>query len=55
VDGLLADVFLESYEQGPECIVLDLDVTDLPLNGHQEGCFFHGYDDSDCYLPLYIF
>ena len=55
VDRLLVDVFLESYEQAPGCIVLDLDVTDLPLHGHQEGRFFHGYYDSYCYLPLYIF
>jgi hypothetical protein len=55
VDRLLVDLFLESYEQAPESIVLDLDVTDLPLHGHQEGRFFHGYYDSYCYLPLYIF
>jgi hypothetical protein len=55
VDRLLVDLFLQSYEQAPESIVLDLDVTDLPLHGHQEGRFFHGYYDSYCYLPLYIF
>lgn len=55
VDRLLVDVFLESYEQAPASIVLDLDVTDLPVHGHQEGRFFHGYYDHYCYLPLYIF
>ncbi len=35
--------------------MLDLDTTDLPLEGHQEGRFFHGYYDEYCYLPLYIF
>jgi len=35
--------------------VLDLDATDDPLHGHQEGRFFHGYYDCYCYLPLYIF
>jgi hypothetical protein len=25
------------------------------LHGHQEGRFFHGYYDSYCYLPLYVF
>ena len=35
--------------------MLDLDATDDPLHGHQEGRFFHGYYDSYCYLPLYIF
>lgn len=34
-------------------LVLDLDATDDPLHGRQEGRFFHGY--YDCYLPLYIF
>lgn len=55
VDRFLVDLFLESWEQTPASIVLDLDVTDLPLHGHQEGRFFHGYYDSYCYLPLYIF
>lgn len=27
----------------------------MTLHGHQEGRFFHGYYDSYCYLPLYIF
>jgi hypothetical protein len=29
--------------------------TDNPLHGQQEGRFFHGYYDSYCYLPLYVF
>jgi hypothetical protein len=36
-------------------MVLDLDATDDPLHGHQEGRFFHGYYDCYCYLPLYVF
>jgi len=55
VDKLLVDVYLEAHEAAPELIVLDLDVTDLPLHGHQEGRFFHGYYDEYCYLPLYVF
>ena len=35
--------------------MLDLDATDDPLHGHQEGRFFHGYYDGYCYLPLYVF
>ena len=35
--------------------MLDLDATDIPLYGHQPERFFHGYYDSYCYLPLYIF
>jgi Transposase DDE domain group 1 len=55
VDELLVKVFLESYEKAPDQIILDVDTTDLPLHGKQEGRFFHGYYDSYCYLPLYIF
>jgi hypothetical protein len=55
LDELLVKVFLESYPTAPEEIVLDVDTTDLPLHGHQEGRFFHGYYDEYCYLPLYIF
>jgi hypothetical protein len=55
VDQLLVSVFLESYEQTPAEIVLDMDTTDLPLHGKQEGRFFHGYYDNYCYLPLYVF
>src|ERR1019366_2295906 len=54
-DPLLVAVFLESFETPPEEIVLDLDTTDVELNGKQEGRFFHGYYDEYCYLPLYIF
>ena len=55
LDALLVEIFLEAHPVAPERIVLDLDVTDLPLHRHQEGRFFHGYYDSYCYLPLYIF
>jgi len=55
IDDLLTQLFLEAHPKAPEQIVLDLDTTDLPLHGHQEGRFFHGYYDSYCYLPLYIF
>jgi Transposase DDE domain group 1 len=55
IDELLVRVFLEAHTHAPERLVLDLDVTDLPLHGQQEGRFFHGYYDSYCYLPLYIF
>jgi len=55
VDELLVQVFIESQAQVPAEIILDVDTTDLPLHGKQEGRFFHGYYDSYCYLPLYIF
>jgi hypothetical protein len=55
IDDLLVNIFLESYDQVPVEIILDVDTTGLPLHGKQEGRFFHGYYDNYCYLPLYIF
>jgi hypothetical protein len=55
IDRLLADLYIESHTAMPDQIVLDLDATDIPLYGHQPERFFHGYYDSYCYLPLYIF
>ena len=55
MDALMVKLFVESYEKPPAEIVLDMDTTDLPLHGKQEGRFFHGYYDTYCYLPLYVF
>ena len=55
VESLFVDLFLEAHDKPPGEIVLDLDATDDPLHGHQEGRFFHGYYNGYCYLPLYIF
>jgi hypothetical protein len=55
VDRLLVEVFLEAHWEEPKEIILDLDATDDPLHGKQEGRFFHGYYGHYCYLPLYIF
>ena len=55
VDRLFVDLFLQAHERPPQRIVLDLDATDDPLHGKQEGRFFHGFYGRYCYLPLYIF
>ena len=55
VDELLIDLFVEAHEEPPAEIVLDLDATDDPIHGKQQGRFFHGYYDCYCYLPLYVF
>jgi hypothetical protein len=52
---LFVDLFLEAHARAPRQIILDLDATDDPLHGEQEGRFFHGYYDCYCYLPLYVF
>jgi Transposase DDE domain group 1 len=55
IAALFVDLFLDAHQHPPQQIILDLDATDDPLHGHQEGRFFHGYYDGYCYLPLYIF
>ena len=55
IERLFVELFLEAHPRPPQQIILDLDATDDPLHGHQEGRFFHGYYDCYCYLPLYVF
>ena len=55
IERLFVELFLDAHRTAPEQITLDLDATDDPLHGHQEGRFFHGYYDCHCYLPLYVF
>ena len=55
VERLFVSLFLEAHRTAPNQIILDLDATDDPIHGRQEGRFFHGYYDGYCYLPLYVF
>src|ERR1700681_90054 len=55
IKRLMVDLFLEAHQRAPSEIILDLDATDDPVHGEQEGRFFHGYYDCYCYLPLYVF
>jgi len=55
IERLFVDLFIEAHEVAPEQIILDLDATDDPIHGEQEGRFFHGYYGGYCYPPLYIF
>lgn len=54
IDRLMVALFLEAHGTAPGEIVLDLDATDDPLHGAQEGRHFHAYYDCHCYLPLYV-
>ena len=54
IKRLIVDLFLDAHERAPSEIIIDLDATDDPVHGEQEGRFFHGYYDCYCYLPLYI-
>jgi hypothetical protein len=55
IEAFFVETFLALHPEPSKEIVLDLDATDDPIHGHQLGRFFHGYYDSYCYLPLYIF
>jgi hypothetical protein len=55
IERLFVELFLNAHATAPAEIVLDLDATDDPLHGAQEGRFFHGYYGCYCYLPLYVF
>jgi hypothetical protein len=55
IEGLFVTLFLEAHKAPPKQIILDLDATDDPVHGDQEGRFFHGYYGCYCYLPLYVF
>lgn len=54
IEDLLIDLFVETQPASSERFILDLDATDDPVHGEQEGRFFHGYYGHYCYLPLYI-
>src|SRR5713226_3911951 len=53
--GAVGRLLVQVFQEAPQEIILDLDATDDPLHGKQEGRFFHGYYGHYCYLPLYIF
>ena len=55
IERAFVDIALSSRRKPPPVMVIDLDATDSPLHGHQEGRFFHGYYDCYCYLPLFVF
>src|SRR5260370_24322776 len=55
IERLFVTLFLEAHKTPPKQIILDLDATDDPLHGHQQGRVFHCYYYCYCYLPPYIF
>ena len=52
---VLVEQFISSYQKQPEELILDFDGTDDPIHGDQEHGYFHGYYDSYCFLPLYVY
>ena len=52
---VFVEQFIASHQRPPKELVFDFDPTDDRVHGKQEGRFFHGYYDSYCFLPLYVF
>jgi hypothetical protein len=55
LNRVLVEQFIASQPVAPKELVLDIDASDIPLHGDQEGAEFNGYYDHYCYLPLYVF
>ncbi len=55
IEKLLVDLYLQSYKKPPKSITIDFDSTDIEIYGNQEGKFYHGYYQKNCFLPLYAF
>ena len=55
IEEYFINEFIRSLTKDTQQVILDLDATDDPIHGQQEGRFFHGYYGNYCYLPLYIF
>ena len=55
LENFFIQEFVRSLARDTTRVVLDLDATDDPVHGRQEGRFFHAYYGDYCYLPLYVF
>jgi hypothetical protein len=51
---LLIDKFIESFQEPPVHLTLDIDTFDDPTHGDQQLTFFHGYYDQYQYQPRAI-
>jgi hypothetical protein len=52
---VFVDVFIASYSEPPEGIILDIDDTDDLTHGHQQMTLFNSYHDDYCYMPIHIY
>lgn len=55
INKRFVETFISTFKEAPKELILDFDPTDNPIHGHQEKRFYHGYYQSYCYLPLYVF
>ena len=52
---VLVEVFLDSYDTPPPAILLDIDDTNDPTHGDQEGTRFNAHYGQYCYEPLHLY
>ena len=51
---VLVDLFIQSFDEAPRHLTLDLDAFDDPAHGQQQLIMFHGYYEQYQYLPIVI-
>ena len=51
----LLEGFIESYDQPPKKIILDIDDTDDITHGAQQLSLFNAYHDEYCYMPVHLY
>ena len=51
---VLVDLFIQSFDEPPRHLTLDLDAFDDPAHGQQQLIMFHGYYEQYQYLPIAI-
>lgn len=47
--------FIASYDEEPECVILDCDDSNFNTHGNQQLAIFNNYFNEYCYMPLFIF
>lgn len=52
---VFVDVFIDSYSEPPEGIILDIDDTGDLTYGHQQLTLFNAYHGDYCYMPIHIY
>jgi len=51
----MVDLFQNSYDEEPSCIVIDFDDTEDIVHGHQQLALFNAYANEYCFMPLHIY
>jgi hypothetical protein len=55
INRTFIDLFIESFDRGPQELILDFVTTNGAVHGKQLGAGFLSYYDHYCFLPLYVF